>query len=422
MLSLLIMQESHSHMSTDATAKTGRYALIACRIIIYAAIFLMCGYMFYMQATGVYEADTIAYVRSAIDPNASSYSLTAVIFQPAHAIAGIYGIAAVLAAAEVCTVWMTELLLRKLVPDAKPWVTFALSILCNLCIAIYMPQLHDNIYLGTSAGNIWHSPTYILMRLFALCAILSYLRLANRLSSGRTALDWVLFTLSCILSCAFKPSFIVVFGPAVVILRVIAFVKDRGTFKRSLLIGASFVLSLVVIWMQFTVLFPGDGSGGIGFGFAEVWRAYHENILISFLQSFLFPLLVLAGCLPLLKQDESYSLAWLMVILALAEYVFIHETGDRMYHGNMGWSLSFAAFYVMIASVAALLDRHGNALPALMMRNPHATEDHSDAASAAQAPSKGWTAYCVICFVILCLHAASGLLFFKWMLFGQIYF
>ena len=422
-------------------------ALAIVRILAYAIIFCLTAFMFYHQATGEYWADTLVYVQSASNSDAAfgSYSFVTLIFKPAYAIAGCYGVAATLAATVVATIAMTELTLRRMTPGAKDWVVLAFAIMCNFTCAIYLPFAHKNVYLGIVAGNVWHSPTYLLMKLFSLCAIYCYLNLSGRFGSQKMPLNWVLFTVFCVLSTGFKPSFIVVFGPTVLALRIIALVRDRNTWKTSVAIGVSLALTLGILAVQYTILFPSGESGGIAFGYGVIWHHYHGSILAATVQSFAFPLLVLLSCAKLLKDDENYLLAWMMFVLAYFEYVFLYETGDRMYDGNMGWSLSFATFYLMASSVSALFNKWGQAMPCLINSlnlkttakdsptwsntvksgsnaikldaTSPATTEAIDAVAGSLSAEKGQSkrvasAYCIIALAFFAWHEVSGIYFF----------
>lgn len=234
---------------------------------------------------------------------------------------------------------------------------------------------------------------------------------------------WTLFTLSCVLSTAFKPSFIVVFGPSVVILRIVAFIQNRDTWKMSIGIGVSFALALFVVALQYAVLFPSDGSSGIALGFADVWSHFHQSVPLAMLQSFAFPLVVLAGCAGLLKVSEDYALAWLMFALSLAEFLFLHETGARMYHGNFAWSLSFACFYLMVVSVGVFFRKWGEVVLGLFKgidaKDVNVRGECEGVAQRISDGSRAARVYCAFVLMVFALHLASGLLYFVGVVLGN---
>ena len=385
------------------------------RCIIYLVLGIACLYLFYMQAIGEFVADTVSHVESSLSSQISAYSLMTVTFRAIYHVAGPYGIAVLLAIVEVATIGVTEVLLKRMIPG-KEGLTLLLAVVCNITTAIYLPFFHNRIYVGIVTGNIWHNPTYQLMKLFSLVAIFCYMQLLNATNRHEAIGRWGLFTFACIVSTAFKPSFMVVFGPSVVLMRVVAFVRNRNTWKVSIGIGASFVVALLIIILQYTVLFPGDGSSGIALGFAEVWSRAHKSIPLAMLQSFAFPLIVFFGCARMLKASENYALAWLMFILGLAEFLFLHETGGRMYHGNFAWSLSFACFYLMVVSVGVFFRKWGEIVSGLFEHvDTKKVNVGVECEGVAQRTSDGSRAarvYCVFVLVVLALHLASGLLYF----------
>lgn len=256
-----------------------------------------------------------------------------------------------------------------------------------------------------------------------MIAILCYIELANSTDKRGMVGKWTLFTLSCILSTAFKPSFIVVFGSSVVILRIVAFIRNRDTWKMSIGIGVSFALALFVVVFQYAVLFPSDGSSGIALGFADVWSHFHQNILLAMLQSFAFPLVVLVGCSGTLKICEDYGLAWLMFVLSLAEFLFLHETGSRMYHGNFAWSLSFACFYLMVASTGVFFKKWKNRVAALFNRidakDFYVIGECESIEQRTLDGSRMARVYCIVVLLVFALHFVSDLLYFVGVVLGN---
>ena len=332
------------------------------RTVVYIALFVMLDYLFMQQAIELFPSDLPAHLRP---PDEGSYSALRVLYQILLGAFGNQGVCVLLALSEIGTLALTEYLIRKLAPTARPWAVFICALACNFAIAVYLPSIHSYYTVGSPGGNCWHNSTYTVMRLLALAALVFYLKFDGRIECTSKARSWALFTLMLTLATAVKPSFVITFGPAVFVLCLIDLGREgASSVKRSLLVGLALLVALVVVFVQLTILFPSDGSGegGIAFGLAKVWRARHANIFVSFFQSLAFPLLVVACTRLRFWKDRSFLLAWLTVFFAMAEYVFLYETGERTYHGNFGWGLSFPMFYIFVISCAVFLDERGSRL------------------------------------------------------------
>ena len=376
-------------------------ALAVARVLCYACLFGLLFFLFSQQAAGAYPSDLPAHIKPPAD---DTYSALRIIYQILLGAFGIDGVCAFLALVTVATVGVTEYLIRKLAPSAKPFVAFICALACNFAIAIYLPFIHSYYTVGSPGGNCWHNSTYIVMRLLALAALVFYFKFDGRIAARSRVASWIGFTAMLTLATSVKPSFVMVFGPAVFVLCVID-LKRQGTstVKTSLLVGLSLLIALLIVFYQLTILFPGDGSeeGGIAFGLAKVWRARHDNIFISFFQSLAFPLLVAYLTRFKFWEDRMFLLACLMTFFAFSEYVFLYETGERTYHGNFGWGVSMAIFFLFVAAISVFLENRGAHLWLCVER--------ADDAGAAPVKMK-WFDY--ITLFAFAWHTASGLWYF----------
>lgn len=398
----------------------------ATRVVLYVFLFGTSCYLFYMQAKGSFMGDTSLHLNTAISDDPSSYSFIGFLIRPLYSIAGYWGFALLLSAVTIGTVYLTERLIGEVLPTLRPLAQTLLSFALITCIAIHLPFLYEKWLIGTQSGNLWHNPTYEIMRFFALAAILCYLRITKSTSSSPWWL-WVGFCLSCIIATLMKPSFIVVFAPTVVVLCVIDLLHDRKTIKRSLGIGLCFLFLLAILAYQYLSLYgsPSDGSS-IAIGFADVWLLRRPDLLVSALQSFAFPLIVLAGCANKLKHNRNYLMALIMFLLSLAEYLFLYESGPRMTHGNFGWSLSFGLFYLNIVSAIVFLEKWGDAVSPLFTKEQQqpsrkatsAAQQEHLAAAGRQTLSHASKAYVFIAAAVFLLHLISGIAYYCLLLSG----
>ena len=422
-------------------------ALWVVRTVVYVGLFAALFYLFMQQATGAYPSDLPAHVTPPAD---DTYSALRILYTALIGAFGLAGVAAFLALAEIGTIAVTEWLLRGLAPSVKPAVAFVVALACNFAIAIYIPFLHSYFTVGSPGGNCWHNSTYEVMRLLALLAMVFYLKFDGRIPTRSKAASWAGFAVMLTLATSVKPSFAITFGPAVFVLCLVDLKREgRASVKRSLLVGLALIVALLVVLWQMTILFPGDGSGegGIAFGLAKVWRGRNHYIVASFFQSLAFPLLVALRARKRLLDDRTLLLAMLVTVVAMAEYVFLYETGERTYHGNFGWGLSFALFYLFIVAAAEFVNARGalfglcGGLSEGMQGSPSSAENRASAestpkdeggkpgqtlaaqgAAGSSAARSGPDALDAVTLLAFLLHTGSGVWYFVRIMLGMSYY
>ena len=394
------------------------------RLFVYAGFFAALFYLFSQQSTGAFPSDLPAHLRPA---TADTYSASHVFYTALIGDFGLSGVCVFLALAELGTVAVTEYLIRKLSPGAKPLAALLLALACNFAIAIYIPVIQANFTVGSPGGNCWHNSTYTVMRLLALLALVFYLKFDGKIKSNSKAVSWLAFTVFLVLATLVKPSFAIVFGPAVFVLCLVDLKREGvGSVRKSLMVGLSLAIALVVVCYQLVILFPSgtDSEGGIAFGLAKVWRARHHNVFVSFFQSLAFPLLVAALVRKQVWEDKRLLLAMLMAIVAMAEYVFLYETGERTYHGNFGWGLTFAIFYLFVIAVCAYINNRGSAFGLAETRSAHEAADglHACPDCDEALVGQGRNALDWAIALAFLLHTASGVWYFVRLMMGASYY
>lgn len=408
-------------------------SLTIIRIISYALVFSTVLYLFYKESTGAYRSDLVKQIQAAISSTSDAYTVTKPIFRFLYSFSGCFGIAVFLALCEVGTIAVSEMMLRRLMPNNKPSVVFAVAIMCNFAIAIYLPFIHGPLNIGVSEGNEWHNATYTVMRLCAMLALWCYMEFDDRERVQQPLiLSWVLFSVFSALATAAKPSFVIVLIPALVLFCILDIVENgRVALQKSVLIAISMLVSLVIVWYQYKVLYVSDEGSGIGFGFAVVWRARHSNLVIAMLQSYAFLLCVLVGCWHRLRLNRSYRLALIMFLVGLVQYLVLFETGARASHGNFDWGLCFAVYYLMLVSAAVFLEEKRCYIPFVLPAN-EPMEQIQAVGNSEQAglqvdvrlsspPRAGIQVYCNMTLFVFALHVLSGFYYYVRLLAGYGY-
>jgi hypothetical protein len=86
-----------------------------------------------------------------------------------------------------------------------------------------------------------------------------------------------------------------------------------------------------------------------------VWRIYSPNIPVSLLLSVAFPLGTALLYFKEIKKDPTVLLAWGILLVAIAQYALLAETGERFTDANWIWASNIAMYLVFLVSTATLI-------------------------------------------------------------------
>ncbi len=329
-------------------------------------------YLFYRQTLwsggAVYESDLPAHIQMSV-VDGWYYSLTAFAYRAFYLLPEPFanlGIAVFLALCGVASVYLTAFLLRDMQSDQakslgggedagwrrKKSLTAGNlfgGLLLNLVMPCYIKGLSDGRYIGMESASIWHNSTYIVMKMTGLFCILYYGKLERKYRQGISGREWLFFSLLLSLCTAVKPSFLVVFAPAMAVFLLVDFLK-KTHFKRVFLFGSTVFLPLAVILLQNVVLFGAETGNGWEIRPGHWLSAHSGHPFLAAGLSVFFPLLLLPVFWRGLLEDRWFSGAWLMAAVGFLEVFLFAETGDRADAGNFMWGYSFAV--LMIFAVA----------------------------------------------------------------------
>lgn len=231
------------------------------------------------------------------------------------------------------------------------WAACSASICLNYVIALWIPLSGQYWYLGTFTGNLYHNPTYTLMRPFTLLCFWLYLCIRKHpYLKDLTPLRWICFTCCLTLATFSKPSFFTILAPIMLLDLIIDFVKSRGrNIFREIAFGTSVFPALGICLFQSNVLYA-DHSNGIAFqpfvAFAGV-----GGTGISIFRSMIFPLAVLFLC----RTEGTpwwYKFGWGMYLCGALQALCLTEIGPRAGDGNFFWSAHIGIFFLNLVSLA----------------------------------------------------------------------
>lgn len=268
-------------------------------------------------------------------------------------------------------------------------------------------------YRGVFSPNPYHNATYLATRPFSIVTFFVFVRVLKDYEEEFKIKDVFWFGIFLFLTTITKPSFTFILVPAAGLILLYRLLQKKGkNFKNTMFVGLSFIPTFCALIYQFLGVFgPVEGEEkGIGFGLGKAWSYHCDNIPLAIFLGLAFPLAVLVLNLRDLKKDGVFRLAWQMMLVSLFEMLFLYEKGFRVGHLNFSWGYMHGLFFAF-AAAAFLLFRK------TFIKNK--SEPKEDMTS-----GKRMVRILLLLgqWGLFGLHLLLGLLYFKTMLAGELYY
>lgn len=249
-------------------------------------------------------------------------------------------------------------LVHPLINSRVAWKRTLTSLMIALALMLLGPinlltWNNHNLSLGYLPAHSYHNPTIVLLKPFALGLFLFAIRVFNPCNVGRMAL--IGCAAVAFLGTIAKPNYMIAIIPALMALVLLALVRRQKVNWPLLVIGIAVPAVEVLVWQLNYV----KGSELSGFALAPfaVMSAYSpDNLLLKFICSILFPLLVVVFYWRAALNDVSLKIAWLTFASGAFYTYFLAE--NRSYtDGNFTWSGQITVFILFVAATLFLI-RH----------------------------------------------------------------
>ena len=270
--------------------------------------------------------------------------------------------AAMVAATYVTSFFCIRLSTRKISPVIAAVINFFLF----TAGALHIHAFNKYYYLGQGSPNIFHNPTHIAVRLFALPAFFILASILDKAAekefkeniskSGAAALAVLL-----VLSTLAKPTLLQVLYPALFFMFIWLMVKTHAAvLKNGIALILCCIPSVLILIYQYSFTFAGNGNenateSGMEFTFMGIWHLYTPSPLLSLILSSLFPLIIFGISIYRKETKLSFILAWMIYLIGFCEQAFLSETGDRARHFNFSWGFNLGLFLVWWLSAVYLV-------------------------------------------------------------------
>ncbi len=220
----------------------------------------------------------------------------------------------------------------------------------------------DYIYRcsGVYTPNPFWNATYLATRPFSIVSFFSGIRLLDSYEKHIEKRDWIIFSVSLLLTTMTKPSYTLAAVGAFAVIMLYRFIRSRfQNFKQSFWFGLSFIPSGCALLHQYAGVFTGTNSmgeeTGMGLAIGKAWSIYSGNIPLSIVCAAAFPIGVLIINLPRLKDTAWFRHGWQIWLSGFFMLLSLYEKGFRLSHMNFSWGYMHGLFFVFAVSVFMLL-------------------------------------------------------------------
>lgn len=222
-------------------------------------------------------------------------------------------------------------------------VTIAISV-----APLYIPFFNEYIYLGQGSPNVLHNATVVCLRPFAIGAFFLFGSILES-NAKNQKIPLIVTGLVLTIGALIKPTFVIVFVPALVIYFAIVHPRFKPQYGRIALLILPCILAIAV--MDYFTRFGGIGrfSGRtITVVPFTVWAKYTQSIPVSLLMALAFPLVVLILNFRKLRKDPLFTIAWLMLLVGVLQAGLLAE---RTKEGVLLYSHNWIGGYLVALTI-----------------------------------------------------------------------
>lgn len=246
---------------------------------------------------------------------------------------------------------------------------------------LYIPRFNEVYHPGAGTGNIWHNPTSIMVKPFAIlifCVVAKIISTEKQIKRS----EIIVLVVTLFLSALAKPSFIQGFIPGLGLYMVITLARNftGERFKKYLLIASTFIPCVILMFFQFYISLFSQKRGsktigemtetemlaeqageiiaggttltgfqqGVGFEWGRVYTYWTPNMYISFLLAITFPLFVFLFNYRKMIKDRVVQLALCFETAAWLEGAILYQKGPGEHCGNFWWA-SYLSLYIVFS-------------------------------------------------------------------------
>lgn len=223
--------------------------------------------------------------------------------------------------------------------------------ICMIVAPILLFTLDQRLIIGYINPNLWHNPTYTLVKPFALWIFFFVIDYWDKPITFRR---WISLAVMTGLSILAKPNFILAFLPALFVTLVI---QTHSLKKLSWgMLSAMTIPAVILLLYQYSMSSAASGNQFflIPFKAALYSAGSWINMIVFYLLSILFPFLVGIFSFNKVMDKFEFQLVWMNFVVAFLTWILFVEL-PYMSSLNFGWGLNLALFLLFTYSIGWLL-------------------------------------------------------------------
>lgn len=206
----------------------------------------------------------------------------------------------------------------------------------------------NTMYLGYYVPNVWHNSTILCMMPFAIITFFLSVRQFEQYDGRRNGL----ISLFVVLGVWVKPSFFFIYLVAYPFCMFIRYHLGKEFFYSliPILLGSACVL------YEYLSVYDGEDGSGVIISVLplftlEFWKSHIEY----FAASMCFPIIFVLFYWKEIRRDREFWFVLIMLVMALGIKWCCAETGERALHGNFGWQVIAAMWFVFYYMLKIIL-------------------------------------------------------------------
>jgi|GEM_PF-3270809 len=213
-------------------------------------------------------------------------------------------------------------------------------------------------------ANTYHSPTMIVMRMFAVWLFVTIISIPAKWSK-RVILYLLAIIILLLLASFSKPNYTLVIVPAYLVLMVLNFVRYRQVKLNTILVLVTLIITAsVALGWQYFAVFSDESTNIIAserseilvqwFGLYTTWESPPQKAVVEWFVSLIFPIAVYLLYLKKAWKDDALNLSWIALCGAIAMAVLFIEV-PRTDHGNFVWGTRITTLITFGVSASFLI-------------------------------------------------------------------
>lgn len=245
-----------------------------------------------------------------------------------------------------------------------PRLAMGIFLILGLMLVAPIALLHgadEDFYFGYIGINVWHSPTVIAARPFALVEFfLVTAALAARTPEATSKrAGSILFGIGLaavvVLGALAKPSFLMCLLPAAMLVAAYrAFVAGQQV-RWGLLLAAVVIPAMTTLAWQSRVYAEITGGAHARFAPLLTMSSMSKHLAVKFGLSVLFPVVCYVVWWPDACRRFRLNFAWLTFFIGIS-FTYLIAESRRTAHGNFLWSGQLALFVLFVESVLCVVE------------------------------------------------------------------